>query len=53
MEKIKLMKSSFLNEKKTKTNLCKFIKNANILSMNEQCELFEKKFFSTSWWGGV
>lgn len=44
MNKIKLVKSSFLNEKKTKSKLCKFIKKTNILSMNEQCEMFERNF---------
>ncbi|MFH1048220.1 MAG: aminotransferase class V-fold PLP-dependent enzyme [Patescibacteria group bacterium] len=41
---IKLIKSSFYNEKKTKKALANFILNADILSMNKQCEEFEKKF---------
>jgi CDP-4-dehydro-6-deoxyglucose reductase, E1 len=42
--KIKLMKSSFYKEEETKKDLCEFIKNAKILSMNEECEKFEKSF---------
>lgn len=41
---IKLIKSTFFNEKKTKQSLTKFIKNADILSFSEQCQLFEKNF---------
>jgi len=41
---IKLIKSSFYNEKETKEKLCKFIKNADILSMNKECKKFEEKF---------
>jgi len=44
MDKIKLIKSSFLSEKKTKKKLCRFIRKADILSMNKQCEMFEKNF---------
>lgn len=44
MEKIKLIKSTFLDEKKTKNKLCDFIKNANILSMGSECQKFEEKF---------
>jgi CDP-4-dehydro-6-deoxyglucose reductase, E1 len=41
---IKLMKSTFFKEKKTKKVLCEFIKNSSILSMNDNCSEFEKKF---------
>lgn len=41
---IKLIKSSFYKENKTKKDLAKFILNTNIFSMNEQCSLFEKRF---------
>ena len=41
---IKLIKSTFFNEEDTKNKLCNFIKNANTLSMSEQCALFEKRF---------
>lgn len=41
---IKLIKSSFYKEKKTKIELTKFIKNAEILSFSEQCQLFERNF---------
>ena len=44
MEKIKLIKSTFLNEKETKEKLCNFIKNSEILSMNKECEKFEEAF---------
>jgi len=44
MEKIKLIKSTFLNEKETKQKLCEFIKNAEILSMNKECKKFEENF---------
>ena len=41
---IKLIKSSFYKEKKTKKNLIKFIEGAKILSFNKECEKFEKNF---------
>ncbi len=42
--KIKLIKSTFFNEEDTKKKLCDFISRAKILSMNEECEKFEKNF---------
>lgn len=44
IEKIKLIKSTFLKERKTKQNLCKFVMNSKILSMNTECTKFEKNF---------
>lgn len=44
MEKIKLIKSTFLREKETKEALCNFILDSPILSMNNECEKFEKVF---------
>jgi len=44
MEKIKLIKSTFLNEKETKQKLCSFIMDAKILSMNKECKKFEENF---------
>lgn len=41
---IKLIKSSFYNEEKTKDNLCKFIQQAKQLSFGEYCKKFEKSF---------
>jgi len=41
---IPLMKSAFLNEHETKTELIKFIQEARRLSMDEQCLKFEKEF---------
>ena len=41
---IKLQKSTFYNEKETKTKLCDFIFEASILSMGEQCRRFEQAF---------
>ena len=41
---IKLIKSSFYNESKTKKALKAFITRAEILSFSEQCQLFEKNF---------
>lgn len=41
---IKLIKSSFYNEKDTKEKLSNFILESNIFSMGEQCASFEKKF---------
>jgi len=41
---IPLMKSTFLKEHETKTELAQFIMQAEILSMGEQCALFEKEF---------
>ncbi len=41
---IPLMKSTFLNEQKTKEELAKFILRARKLSMDEQCAKFEEEF---------
>ncbi len=41
---IKLIKSSFYNEEKTKKELAKFIIQAEILSMSSECKKFEEKF---------
>ena len=41
---IKLIKTTFYNEKKTKAQLCNFIKSAEYLSFGSQCQEFEKKF---------
>lgn len=41
---IKLIKSTFYNEKKTKNSLIRFIKKTNQLSFGPECEKFEKKF---------
>lgn len=41
---IKLIKSTFHNEKKTKRQLIEFIKNAEQLSFGKECEKFEKNF---------
>lgn len=41
---IKLIKSTFYNEKQTKKQLRDFINNADQLSFGSQCEEFEKKF---------
>lgn len=41
---IKLIKSTFHNEKKTKRQLVNFIKNAEQLSFGKECEKFEKNF---------
>jgi CDP-6-deoxy-D-xylo-4-hexulose-3-dehydrase len=41
---IKLVKSSFYNEQKTKRALTAFINNADIFSMGEQCAKFEADF---------
>lgn len=43
---IKLVKSTFYKEKKTKKELCKFINRADKLSFGEECEKFEKGFAS-------
>ena len=44
MKKIKLIKSTFLNETNVKEKLANFILNTDILSMGEQCKLFEEEF---------
>ena len=44
MAQIKLIKSSFYNEKSTKKELADFILKQDIFSMNGQCALFEKAF---------
>ena len=41
---IKLIKSTFYNEKQTKKSLCEFITNAEQLSIGTQCYTFEKNF---------
>lgn len=41
---IKLQKSTFLYENKTKKELCDFITSAKILSMGEECHKFERAF---------
>ncbi len=41
---IKLIKSTFYNERETKEEICKFIKNAEYLSFGKECEEFEKNF---------
>lgn len=41
---IKLIKSSFYQEQKTKKQLMNFIKDADIVSFSEQCQTFEKNF---------
>ena len=41
---IKLIKSSFYNEKETKQKLADFILQADILSMHQECAKFEKNF---------
>ncbi len=41
---IKLIKSTFYQEEKTKDQLIKFIKSANQLSFGPECEKFEKNF---------
>lgn len=41
---IKLIKSTFYNESQTKKSLCKFIINANQLSIGPECYKFEKSF---------
>lgn len=42
--KVKLQKSTFLNEAETKNRLCDFIQKADILSMSSECAKFEKRF---------
>lgn len=44
MLKIKLIKSSFYEEEKTKKALCSFIMGANKFSMGEECKKFENAF---------
>lgn len=41
---IKLIKSTFYNEKETKKQLCEFISNASQLSIGPECERFEQNF---------
>lgn len=41
---IKLIKSTFYQEAKTKKELIKFIKSAKVLSFGQQCEKFERNF---------
>lgn len=41
---IKLIKSTFMNEKTTKDNLCKFIQSAEQLSIGHYCKKFEDMF---------
>lgn len=42
--KIKLIKNTFFNEVNTKKKLFNFVKTAQILTMNKECRLAEKKF---------
>ena len=44
MEKITLIKSTFLKEEETKKKLCDFIMNQSRLSMGDECLKFEKNF---------
>ncbi len=46
---IKLIKSTFYNEEKTKKALCKFIDEAKQLSIGKECSEFEQKF--SAWQG--
>ena len=46
MEKITLIKSTFLKEEETKKKLCNFIMNQSKLSMGDECLKFEKNFSS-------
>lgn len=46
---IKLIKSTFYNEKDTISKLIQFIKKARILSFSKECEKFEKNF--SKWQG--
>ena len=46
MEKITLIKSTFLKEEETKKKLCDFIMNQSKLSMGDECLKFEKNFSS-------
>jgi len=41
---IKLIKSTFFNEKQTKREICGFVKKAKQLSFGLECEQFEKSF---------
>lgn len=41
---IKLIKSTFYNESKTKQGLIKFIRKAEVLSFGKECQKFEDKF---------
>lgn len=41
---IKLIKSTFYNEKKTKNELCDFIKKTEQMSIDRQCSDFENRF---------
>jgi len=43
---IPLIKYTFYNEKRTKEQLCRFIKNADKLSIGKQCRRFEEQFAS-------
>ena len=44
VKEIKLIKSTFLEEGKTKQYLCEFIMGSKILSMNTECKKFEENF---------
>jgi len=44
LQPIKLIKNTFFNEKETKESLAKFILNADVLSMGQQCRDFEINF---------
>jgi len=41
---IKLIKSTYYNEKQTSRDLARFIRNSKQLSFGPECQLFEKKF---------
>ena len=46
---IKLIKSTFYNEKETKEKLCNFIMDASYLSMWIECKKFEENFSKWQW----
>jgi len=46
---IRLIKSSFYNEEKTKKELCEFIINAQQLSFSKYCKQFEKDYSKWQW----
>ncbi len=46
---IKLIKSTFYNEQKTKDNLCDFIQQADQLSIGKYCKQFEELFARRQW----
>jgi len=44
MRRIKLIKSTFMNERETKKKLCGFIKDSKMLTMGNECRKFEESF---------